>query len=477
MGEIRFRRLFETAKDGIVVVDVDSGIVQDVNPRFGTLTGYAREELEGKSIDEVGRLLDSPQIAAVITSTRQSDIVRHDELAVKRKDQRLAHVDIVANSYTVGPQPVVQLNVRDVSPRREAARALRESEERFRLFVESVSDYAMFQIDRAGRILTWNAGAERLLGWAEAEAVGKDVSMLFVPEDVIRGEPEREIETARRTGRAEDERWHKRKDGSRFFASGVLTQLRDEEANLLGFAKIMRDITARKEQEDQLRRSVEEKSTLVREIHHRVKNNLQVIVSLLSLQSNYTDDPKTLAAFEETQGRVQAIARIHERLYASDDLAEVEFGSYLANLTEELVALHAAADRVSCQINVEDLVLNIEQAIPLGLIANEIILNSLKHGLGDGTGTLTVLLSYVPGSYDVNAGQTADDGWAQVSVRDTGPGLPTGFDPFRTSSLGFRLITLLARQLTGRLQIGDGPGTVITVGFPLRVGAGERSPG
>ncbi len=259
MGEIRFRRLFETAKDGIVVVDVDSGIVQDVNPRFGTLTGYAREELEGKSIDEVGRLLDSPQIAAVITSTRQSDIVRHDELAVKRKDQRLAHVDIVANSYTVGPQPVVQLNVRDVSPRREAARALRESEERFRLFVESVSDYAMFQIDRAGRILTWNAGAERLLGWAEAEAVGKDMSMLFVPEDVIRGEPEREIETARRTGRAEDERWHKRKDGSRFFASGVLTQLRDEEANLLGFAKIMRDITARKEQEDQLRRSVEEK--------------------------------------------------------------------------------------------------------------------------------------------------------------------------------------------------------------------------
>ena len=129
----------------------------------------------------------------MITSTRQSDIARHDELAVKRKDQRLAHVDIVANSYTVGPQPVVQsLNVRDVSPRREAARALRESEERFRLFVESVSDYAMFQIDRAGRILTWNAGAERLLGWAEAEAVGKDVSTLFVPEDVIRGEPERE---------------------------------------------------------------------------------------------------------------------------------------------------------------------------------------------------------------------------------------------------------------------------------------------
>ncbi len=129
-----------------------------------------------------------------------------------------------------------------------------------------------------------------------------------------------------------------------------------------------------------------------------------MIVSLLSLQSSHTDDPRVLAAFEETMGRVRAIAQIHEQLYASDDLSAVEVGSYLKALAHDLVALHATVPGgVQLHVDVSEMVLPIDKAIPLGLIANELIVNSLKHGLHRRTGSLRVTLSYAPGDEEGRA--------------------------------------------------------------------------
>jgi two-component sensor histidine kinase len=162
----------------------------------------------------------------------------------------------------------------------------------------------------------------------------------------------------------------------------------------------------------------------VREIHHRVKNNLQMIVSLLSLQAGHTRDPQVLAIFEEVEGRVRAVARIHERLYASEDLTTIEFASYVTGLVRELVALHATVpEGVKLQIDTQDMALHIEQAIPLGLIANELILNSLKHGLTQGSGQLQVSLQYVVGSSGAERGEDLDQDWAELRLADSGPGL------------------------------------------------------
>ncbi len=209
---------------------------------------------------------------------------------------------------------------------------------------------------------------------------------------------------------------------------------------------------------------------LVREIHHRVKNNLQVIVSLLSLQSNYIKDPQVTAAFEETESRVRAIAQIHERLYASDDLTEVEFGGYLTHLAQELVSLYGKSpNQIQLDLNVQEMVLHIEQAIPLGLISNELIINSLKHGVSLGEGTLSIELSYIPDpGASSNPPRTLDDGWAQVRIRDSGGGLPADLDLKNSQSLGFRLVTLLVRQIRGVFEIGPGPGANISIAFPLR---------
>jgi PAS domain S-box-containing protein len=362
----------------------------------------------------------------------------------------------------------VQLNVRDISARKESEKALKASEERFRQVVESVRDYAIFQLDGQGSILTWNVGAERLLGWPEREAIGMSSSTVFTPEDVATGEFEKELARARNEGRAEDERWHMRKDGSRFFASGILTRVDGTKGSGLTFTKVMRDVTARMEQEERLRQSLEEKSNLVREIHHRVKNNLQIIVSLLNLQSHQTKDPQVLAAFDETRGRVHAIAQIHEQLYASEDLREVEVGTYLKALAGELASLHSAnPGDVQLHVSVPKMILPIERAIPLGLIANELIVNALKHGLRQKTGKLEVTLECLPAAEIHDGKRLATGQQARLLVHDSGPGFPPGFDVTNSASMGYRLVNVLLRQLRAEMHIEYEDGASVTVAFPI----------
>lgn len=457
VAEIRFQRLFESAKDGILVIDAETQMSEDVNAFFLRLTGFDRQDFVGKGISEISEFLRMPRLPIILAETHGSEVVRHDDVSITSRDGTELSVEIVANRYMVGTQPVVQLNVRDNSARKTAEDALRQSESQFRMVVESVRDYAIFQVDAEGKIATWNTGAEHLLGWSEAEILGKSTSVLFTPEDIARGEHEHELAAAGREGRSLDERWHVRKDGSRFFATGVLTRVPKGIGHDLRFTKVMQDITNRKEQDDRLRQSLEEKSMLVREIHHRVKNNLQMIVSLLSLQASHDDDPHLLGVLEETEGRVRAVANVHEQLYASEDLTTVEIGAYIDALARELVALRSQTTRgVQVQIQTERIQMHIERAIPVGLIANELILNSLKHGLPRGGG-LTVSLALRAGA----------PGWGELSVRDSGPGIPSRLDLAQAKSMGYQLVNLLVRQLRAELEIGKGPGASVTVRFPV----------
>ncbi len=407
-------------------------------------------------------------MAEAIEATKH-EVVRYEDLDLKKSDGSRIKVDVIGNSYKVGTQPVIQYNVRDASVRNKALSDLRESEQRFRLLVESVGDFALFQTDTDGRIVTWNSGAQRLLGWSEEEVVGKPSAIIFTPEDKEKRAPEHEIEVARAQGRSEDERWHIRKDGTRFFASGVMTQVCDEDRGLVGFAKVMRDITSKKQQDEQLRRSVSEKDTLVREIHHRVKNNLQVIVSLLSMQSRYTSDVQVLAAFQEAESRLRAIAHIHERLYASEDLSHIEFGGYVTGLANELVHLYAEdPGQIELELDVSSLVLQVERAVPLGLIANELIQNCIKHGLNRRRGRLTITLRPLPRGAETTSG-TVEEAAAELFIADTGPGLPAGLELGNARSMGLRLVAMLVRQLHGKLEVLPGPGAAVAVKFPLQL--------
>jgi two-component sensor histidine kinase len=189
-------------------------------------------------------------------------------------------------------------------------------------------------------------------------------------------------------------------------------------------------------------------------VHHRVKNNLQVISSLLALQSDAVPDAGTRALLTESQNRVQAMAIIHEKLYQSSDLARVDFGDYVKSLTGFLFRCYSnAAGRVVLRVVADDVHLNIDTAVPCGLILNELVSNALKHAFKDGrTGDLRVeLLANAEG--------------CSITIADNGVGLPANFDLKQTSSLGLQLVDTLAKQLKGTLTIRSEGGTSFCLDF------------
>jgi two-component system CheB/CheR fusion protein len=457
-AEIRYQRLFETAKDGMLVFDAETEKLSDVNPYFLELTGFGREQLIGCRLSQMECFQHADAAVKIVAEARLREVARHDDVRLSRSDGTKIQTDLVANRYAVGGQQIVQVNIRDTTQRNQAVRDLRQSEERFRLFVDSVRDYALFQMDLNGRIVSWNPGAERLLGYAESEILGQPSARVYTPEDVANDEHIREIETARVKGFAEDERWHMRKDGSRFFASGVLTSVRDEAGRLRGFAKVMRDITEKKRAEEQLRTSLREKEVLLKEIHHRVKNNLQIIASLLNLQTEYIGDRKIRAMLEEMYSRVRSIAAIHELLYGAPDLSRIDFSRYLEALAKDVASVFSGSPTgVHIKVNSSSVWLEITQAVPCGLIVNELLTNSLKHAFR-GTDSGSVQISF-----------QRSDKQCVLEVSDDGIGLPDQLEIQSANSMGFQLLVLLVEQLKGSVEVDRSSGTRFVVTFPLKI--------
>jgi PAS domain S-box-containing protein len=214
---------------------------------------------------------------------------------------------------------------------------------------------------------------------------------------------------------------------------------------------VAQDISDRKAAEEKLRRSLQEKEVLLREIHHRVKNNLQVISSLLHAQARDVETPAIQERFEETQERIRSMAAIHEQLYQSDDLSRVDFGAYLEVLMDELFRSHRT-DHIDRELEAEAQPLPIDQAIPAGLIVNELVSNALEHAFPDGQeGTVSVTFR-------------ADAGEALLVVADDGRGAEALDDE---GSLGLRLVRGLTRQLQGSLSTETEAGVTATITFPI----------
>lgn len=198
------------------------------------------------------------------------------------------------------------------------AQARDDGEQLFHLLMENVKDFAIFMLDPEGRIISWNTGSKRILGYEEPEIIGQPFEKIFVPEDIQRRRPEYELQTAKETGRAEDERWHLRKDGSRFWASGVVTPLLDENGNLQGFAKILRDITDRKRTEEQLAEANQRKDEFLAMLAHELRNPLAPIQNAVQIFKHESAGKLNL---EEVAGMVErSLSRI---VRIVDDLLDV----------------------------------------------------------------------------------------------------------------------------------------------------------
>lgn len=219
------------------------------------------------------------------------------------------------------------------------------------------------------------------------------------------------------------------------------------------YERAQREITERVRAEAKIKASLKEKEILLQEIHHRVKNNLQVISSLLNLQSQGIQDTKTLEIFQESQNRIRSMALIHEKLYRSQDLARVDFAEYIRNLASFLIRSYRSR-AVRLDLRAGDVFLSIDNAVPCGLIVNELISNALKHAFVDGReGEIRVIL------------RQANDHQVQLIVGDNGVGLPTDVDYMNTGSLGLQLVDMLVQQLDGTLEIRNNVGAEFEITF------------
>jgi PAS domain S-box-containing protein len=227
-----------------------------------------------------------------------------------------------------------------------------------------------------------------------------------------------------------------------------------ENADL--YKRAQQEIQERERAENQIKTSLKEKEMLLQEIHHRVKNNLQVISSLLSLQSRNVRDEETLTILRESQDRIRSMALIHEKLYRSENLARIDFAGYLQSLASHLVRSYRSSMGIArLHMDVADVSLSLETAVPCGLIVNELVSNALKHAFSDGRqGTIRITL------------RKEENKQITLSVADDGVGLPDGFDIYQSDSLGLRLVTMLVGQVKGELITTNEHGAKFEVVFP-----------
>jgi len=320
-----------------------------------------------------------------------------------------------------------------------------------------LADDAIISVDQEHRIILFNQGAERIFGFAAKDVKGLSLDILL-PTAVaaahrqhIRDFRESSI-TARRMGERDEIRG-RRKDGEEFPAEATISKV--EVDGQMMFTVILRDVTERVLAEEKIHASLREKEALLKEIHHRVKNNLQVVSSLLGLQSRSVADPEMRKMFRESQNRIHSMALLHECLYQSENLSQVNFPDYIRELAAHLFHSYGIApERIHLRTNLDRLALNLDAAVPCGLIVNELVSNSLKYAFPDGReGEIRIEL------------RELKNGVTQLIVADDGVGLRSDLDWATTKSLGLRLVRTLAQQLGAKVEVTSQAGTEVQVTF------------
>ena len=334
---------------------------------------------------------------------------------------------------------------------------LEKSENRFRQVVEHAPN-AMIMVNAQGLIELINAQAERLFGYDRKDLIGHSMELL-VPERYRGSHPGMRISffdhpQSRPMGAGRD-LYALHKDGHEFPVEIGLNPLEwDDGARVL--ASVI-DLTDRVNREANLKIALNEKDVYFREIHHCVKNNLQVIDSILDLQSLNLTDEFALDVIRDCRNRIRSMALIHQHLYSSKQFSQVDVGGVLSSLAPTLFTSYGlSADRVRLKVEMETVPMSMNAAIPCGLFMNEVISNALKHAFPDGReGVVTVRLAWDGGST------------AELSVTDDGIGLPPGLDLANAPSLGLQLIGSLAEQLHGQLTVNRVNPTEFRLRIPL----------
>jgi PAS domain S-box-containing protein len=339
----------------------------------------------------------------------------------------------------------------DISKGKKAEREIEEANNQLKATIDAIPDL-MFEVDEEGRFYDYNAPYPGSLYISSEQFMGKTVPEVLPPEAALKS-----MEALREAAEKGNHRGMTYEltfsDETKYFELSIAKKPIFKSKP--HFIVLARDITERKNADQKIKKSLEEKEMLLKEIHHRVKNNLQVISSLLNLQARYIKNKTDKELFRESQTRAKSMALIHERLYQSKDLRRIDFGEYIETLTYDLYHSYSGnPDFIKLNMDLESIMVDINTAIPCGLIINELLSNALKHAFPNGrTGELNIKF------YSL-------DGHLILSVRDNGIGFPENIDFKNTESLGLSLVNTLVGQIEGEIDIRVDHGTEFRITFP-----------
>ncbi|MBN1876562.1 MAG: PAS domain S-box protein [Anaerolineae bacterium] len=444
-SEERFRGVFETSSTGIAIVDTITQQFQEANASFLNILGYSLEELRHLTVIDITYPEDWKREMSLVRAYLDGTLpVYAIEKRYIRKDGELRWVRTTGDILFTDPDkpPLAIANVEDITERKRAEAALRESEERFRQIYEHMT-VGVAEVALDFRIKSANEAYCRMLGYREAELIGKHLRDITHPDMV-----EENLRKQSQLGRGEIEHYRLEKqfihkNGSVIYGILDANLVRDVTGKPAYFLGSVLDITQRKYAEVQLKQALAEKTTLLQELYHRTRNNMQVICALLDFQAEYIDDQRVLHAFVETQNRIQSMALVHQKLYQSQDLSRINLQDYVYDLTSFLLqSYHIPHNKIEFTFEMEDVFVLIDTAIPCSLILNEVLSNALKHAFPDDRrGEITVRL------------RRLEEEVIELQVSDNGIGVPANFDFRRDGRLGLKIIlTLGRRQLHGQVR-------------------------
>jgi PAS domain S-box-containing protein len=474
-SEEKYRTLVDNLSLGVVVHGSDTGI-QFSNRVAADLLGLTEDQLRGKTaLDPRWCFLQDDELPMPISEYPVNRVLASGEgfqgqvVGVSRPD-RAEPVWALCNAYPVknGKGETVQavITFSDITERKLAEKAARLTSDRLLLAVRA-GKVATWDWDIVNDHLMWDEAMYRLYGGSPEEFSGAYEAWLqgVHPGDRA-GEHDKIQQTLSGFGNYDSEFRVVWQDKSVHYIQANGFVQRDASGRPVRMLGTNWDITERKKADELLRESLREKEALLKEVHHRVKNNLQVITSLLRMEARRSEHPATKSVLQEMKSRILSMALLHESLYRSGTFAVVDLGGYLTQLTNQSFrALVTRPGAIQLRLELTSVQVEMDQALPCGLIVNELISNCLKHGFPDGrTGEVWILLQPV-------------DGGLQLRVSDSGVGLPADFESKQGNSLGLQLVANLARQLDGRLEVGPGPGANFAVTFtPKQSKLGTANP-
>jgi PAS domain S-box-containing protein len=455
-SEEKYRAFIETNQEWIWQIN-NEGIHTYSNPAIEQILGYSIEDIVGKNAMIHMHPEDRREIEEMLPKWIENKkgwnnlVLRwlHKDGSIRWLESN-AVMMLDVNGELIG----FQGSDRDITARKRADEAVRKSEEKYRGLTENVN-LGIYRntVGPEGKFIEANPALVGMFEYkSKEEFLAINVSDLYqnaegrnkfndkmLKEGFVRGE----------------ELWLRKADGSLFIGSVSAVAVKDEQGHVKYYDGIIDDITERKRAEEALRASLREKEVLLREVHHRVKNNMQVISSLFNLQAEYTTNEECRGILKEGQARIRSMSLVHEKLYQSRDMSKIDLADYIQGLAAHLFHVYLInSEQVRMETEFEELSLDINSAVPCGLILNELISNAFKHAFPEGrTGVIKIGLRRGPG------------GAVELRVADDGVGFPKGLDFRKAESFGLQIVNLLVDQLEATIEIDRTKGTAFTVTF------------